>query len=114
MERIETDPANWQAIHEGMKGVANNMDGTAFTVFGNYPYCTVAAKTGTAQTGYTDASDNGSFVCFAPADDPQIAIAVYGEKVDGGSYLAPVARAILDAYFGLDTGDVDIFENQLS
>lgn len=93
----------------GMKLVAQESGGTAYSTFKNYPI-SVAAKTGTAEGVGTS---NGAFICFAPADDPQIAIAVYGEHVKGGSYLAPVARAIMDVYFGLDTGDVDNFENQL-
>lgn len=95
---------------DGMKRVAQESGGTAYSTFKNYPI-SVAAKTGTAETGAS--LTNGAFICFAPADDPQIAIAVYGEKCKGGSYLAPVAKAILDVYFGLDTGDVDNFENQL-
>ncbi len=94
---------------EGMKMVAQESGGTAYSTFKNYPV-SVAAKTGTAEGVGTS---NGAFICFAPADDPQIAIAVYGEHVKGGSYLAPVAKAIMDVYFGLDTGDVDNFENQL-
>lgn len=95
---------------DGMKRVAQESGGTAYSTFKNYPI-SVAAKTGTAEGVGTS---NGAFICFAPADDPQIAIAVYGEHVKGGSYLAPVAKAILDVYFGLDSGDVDSFENQLS
>lgn len=97
---------------EGMKRVASNPSGTAYSTFKNYPI-SVAAKTGSAQHG-GEGPLNGAFICFAPADDPQIAIAVFGEKIGGGSYLAPVAKAILDAYFGINTGDVDIFENQVS
>lgn len=93
----------------GMKMVAQESGGTAYSTFKDYPI-SVAAKTGTAEGVGTS---NGAFICFAPADDPQIAIAVYGEHVKGGSYLAPVAKAIMDVYFGLDTGDVDNFENQL-
>ncbi len=94
---------------EGMKKVAQESGGTAYSTFKNYPV-SVAAKTGTAEgVGLS----NGAFICFAPADDPQIAIAVYGEHVQGGSYLAPVAKAILDVYFGLETREVDNFENQL-
>ena len=98
---------------EGMQKVAQESGGTAYGTFQNYPI-PVAAKTGTAQIGGGDGSSNGAFICYAPANDPQIAIAVFGEKVDGGSYLAPVAKAILDSYFGLDSGDVDILENQVS
>lgn len=105
-----TDEAR-EMYMDGMKKVAQESGGTAYSTFKNYPI-SVAAKTGTAQIA--SGSSNGAFICFAPADNPQIAIAVYGEKVDGGSYLAPVAKAILDAYFGLNTGDVDNFENGLN
>jgi penicillin-binding protein 2 len=97
---------------EGMKLVASSPYGTAYSTFKNYPIA-VAAKTGSAQHG-GEGPLNGAFICFAPADDPQIAIAVFGEKIGGGSYLAPVAKAILDAYFGLNSGDVDNFENGLN
>ena len=93
----------YQAVLDGMIRVTSESGGTAYSTFWDYPI-TVAAKTGTAQTGYTDASDNGSFVCFAPADDPQIAIAVYGERAGHGSSVAAVARAILDAYFNVGQG----------
>ena len=97
---------------EGMKRVANSPYGTAYSTFKNYPIA-VAAKTGSAQHG-GQGPLNGAFICFAPAENPQIAIAVFGEKIGGGSYLAPVAKAILDAYFGLNSGDVDNFENGLN
>ncbi len=97
---------------EGMKLVASSPYGSAYSTFKNYPIA-VAAKTGSAQHG-GEGPLNGAFICFAPADDPQIAIAVFGEKIGGGSYLAPVAKAILDAYFGLNSGDVDNFENGLN
>lgn len=95
---------------DGMIRAAMESGGTAYSTFRDYPI-TVAAKTGTAEGVGTS---NGAFICFAPADDPQIAIAVYGEHVKGGSYLAPVARSILDVYFGLNSGDVDNIENELN
>ena len=94
-----------------MKLVASNWEGTAYSTFGSYPI-QVAAKTGTAEST-AGASANGAFVCFAPADDPQIAIAIYGEKAGGGGKLAPVAKEILDMFFGFSTGDTDSLENQL-
>ena len=93
----------YKAVVEGMIKVTSETGGTAYGTFWDYPIA-VAAKTGTAQTGYTNASDNGSFVCFAPADDPQIAIAVYGERAGHGSSVAAIARAILDAYFNVGQG----------
>ena len=99
---------------EGMYRVTTGMFGTARSAFANYPI-KVAAKTGTAETGIAGTSDHGAFVCYAPLDDPQIAIAVYVEKGGHGSTLATVARSILDAYFDVEiVGDVNSFENQIS
>jgi cell division protein FtsI/penicillin-binding protein 2 len=64
---------------EGMKRVANSPYGTAYSTFKNYPIA-VAAKTGSAQHG-GQGPLNGAFICFAPAENPQIAIAVFGEKI---------------------------------
>ena len=98
----------------GMFMVANESGGTAYSTFRNYPI-TIAAKTGTAQNGQYRASDNGAFVCYAPYENPQIAIAVYGEKAGHGSTLATVAKSILDIYFEVgEIGDVNTFENKLS
>ena len=98
---------------DGMIKVTSESGGTAYGTFKNYPI-TVAAKTGTAQTGKSG-SDNGAFVCFAPAENPQIAIAIYGEKAGHGSTLSKIAKAMLDNYFEIGTvGDVNIYENQLN
>ena len=103
-----------EAIMIGMEKCANESGGTARKIFGNYPI-KVAAKTGTAQTGVKDFSDNGAFVCYAPADDPQIAVVVYGERAGHGSSLGNVAKAVLDAYFGFgEYGDIIVGENQVS
>lgn len=85
-------------IHDGMVLAAK--EGTAATYLSNYPVA-VAAKTGTAQHG-SGGSDNASFICFAPADDPQIAIAIYVEKGAQGGNLGQIARAMLDEYFARD------------
>jgi len=88
--------------------------GTAHATFQNYPV-KIAAKTGTAETGIDGTSANGAFVCWAPLDDPQIAIAVYVEKGGHGSTLASIAKRMLDVYFDVDVvGDVNVFENQIS
>ena len=104
----------YHAYTYGMYLVANETKGTAYSTFKNYPI-TVAAKTGTAQGGNTNASDNGAFVCYAPADNPRIAIAIYGEKAGHGSTLTTIARDILDVYFEVgEVSDVTSLENKLS
>jgi penicillin-binding protein 2 len=102
------------AYRTGMYMAAHQRGGTAYSIFKNYPV-KVCCKTGTAQHGGgTKASDHGSFICFAPMDDPQIAIAIYGEKISSGGALSTVARSILDVYFDVDTiGDVITNENQI-
>ena len=101
-------------VKEGMYKVCNESGGTAYRTFSDYPI-KVAAKTGTAQTGIIGTSDNGAFVCFAPVDDPQIAIAVYVEKGGHGSTIAVIAKSIMDVFFEVgEIGDVVTYENQLS
>ena len=103
----------YSAVVEGMKGVAHTYDGTAWETFMGYPI-TICAKTGTAETGYIVGSDNGAFICFAPAENPQIAIAIYGENAGHGSTMAQVAKAILDVYFAVDEeNSTETFENLL-
>ncbi len=104
------------AYSQGMTMVTGQSGGTAYSTFKNYPI-EVAGKTGTAQTARSNMgySDNGAFVCYAPAADPQIAIAVYGEQAGHGSSLATIAKAILDVKFEVgEIGDVPTYENQLS
>ena len=114
MSQLDISDEAYQAYSEGMQRVASESGGTAYSTFKNYPIA-VCAKTGTAQTGSLTGSDNGAFVCYAPADDPQIAIVVYGEKAGHGSAMAGIAKAILDRYFDVgEIGDVPSYENQLS
>ena len=113
LNRFDMSDEAYEAVSTGMEKCANESGGTARKIFQGYPV-TVCAKTGTAQTDIKDASDNGAFVCYAPAEDPQIAIAVYGEKAGHGSSLGEIARSVLDAYFGVNSGEESVTgENQL-
>ena len=99
VSEYEISDTAYEAVIEGMKLAAN--EGTARTWFGDYSI-QVCAKTGTAQHG-SGGSDNASFMVFAPADDPVIAIVVYVEKGAQGGNLGSVAAKILDYYFSDDT-----------
>ena len=92
---VEWSDAAISAVKEGM--IAVGKTGTARASFASAPY-TVACKTGTAQTGIEGASDHGTFIAYAPADNPEIAIAVVVEN-GTSSASASVARQVLDAYF---------------
>ncbi len=111
LSTMEISDEAFATYSKGMFMVANQSGGTAYSAFKNYPI-DIAAKTGSAQV--VGGSSNGAFVCYAPADDPQIAIVVYGEKIGGGSRMAEVAKAMLNVYFGIDVSDSDNFENQVS
>ena len=57
----------------------------------------IAGKTGTAQNPH--GKDHALFVCFAPYEKPEIAIAVVVENVGFGStYAAPIAKKLIEAY----------------
>jgi len=87
-----------QAIREGM--IQATQIGKTADPFGESYYpITVAAKTGTAQHGDGSQSDNASLVCYAPAEDPQIAIAIYVENGAVGGKLANIAMKVFDEYF---------------
>lgn len=63
----------------------------------------VASKTGTPQT--STATVNSTFICFAPAENPEIAIAVIIEKGWQGYTAAPVAKEIISYYFENDSSE---------
>jgi penicillin-binding protein 2 len=97
LREIEMADSTVRALQLGLLGVTRP-GGTAHSVFRGYPV-DVAGKTGSVQVG--NRPNNGVFVCYAPFDDPQIAVAVVVEKGGAGSTVAPIARDILDVYFRL-------------
>jgi len=106
----------YMAYSEGMQLVAHDKEGTAQKTFLEYPV-RVCAKTGTAEHDAGEGvSDHGGIIVYAPANDPQIAIAVYGEQAGHGSSMANIAKDILDAwFFNADIpGDVVTDENRVS
>lgn len=99
LNTVQADEEVWDAVREGMVSVSRDTTyGSSRYYLGAYPI-TVASKTGSPQShGATDAT----FICYAPAEDPQIAIAVVIENGASGQKAAPVAVEILDEYFGLN------------
>ena len=94
LNTIDISDENLRAVKEGMKGL---VEGTLSPYFRN---CVVSAgaKTGTSQVR-ADTKNHGVFVCFAPYDDPEIAVAIAIERADAGAALASTAVNILNAYF---------------
>lgn len=99
---IPVQESTLAAIRTAMVAVAADREGTAHETFLDFPI-PVACKTGTAETGFEDiSSSNALFICYAPADNPQVAIAQIVEKGVWGSNTAGIARDLLEAYFGLE------------
>ena len=111
---FEISDTTYETYMTGMKMVANVSGGTGYSKLKDC-VVEVAAKTGTAEHGLgRKYSSHGAIICFAPADDPQIAVAIYGEKAAHGSTLGMAAATIINAYFSGDESTVTSAENQLS
>ena len=110
---MKISDATYNAYVEGMVAVVSGSYGTARETMKGLSI-KVAGKTGTAQTGMLG-SDHGAFVCFAPAENPEIAICVYGEKAAHGATLGLCAKAIIEYYFDnrTEAGSVTAYENTL-
>ncbi|MDM7830178.1 peptidoglycan D,D-transpeptidase FtsI family protein [Cellulomonas edaphi] len=92
-------PGTASALKEMMLGVVESGTGTAAKISG----VQVAGKTGTAQNAEGQAP-HAWFTAFAPADKPQVAVAVIvehggsaGNEATGGRVAAPIARAVIEA-----------------
>jgi penicillin-binding protein 2 len=93
---LDLSPRDLASVRESMVAVVNDAGGTGGTA--KVDSVLVAGKTGTAQNPH--GNDHALFICFAPARDPEIAVAVLVENAGHGSTeAAPVARKVLQAYF---------------
>jgi len=90
------DPSVIKTVQAGMRMVVT--DGSAHSIFPNFPI-EVAGKTGTAQF-LDNQKTHAWFECYAPYDNPQIAVIVLVEGGgEGFDIAAPVAKNILQYYF---------------
>jgi penicillin-binding protein 2 len=101
LERIEwIREDHLDVVKKGMEGAL--IEGGA-RFYGNIPDIQVAGKTGTAQNPHGE--NHGWFIAYAPADDPQIAIAVLTENSGFGSISAtPIASLVMEQYL---TGEIN-------
>ena len=95
LSTVDIHPENLNAVKMGMLSLTT--DGSvkkAFDALG----VKVGAKTGTAQVN-SKKEGNALFICFAPYDDPEIAMALVVEYGAHGSHMGPIAADILSYYF---------------
>jgi penicillin-binding protein 2 len=115
LRQLDYTPKQLQTVKEGMFAVVNELRGTGRRA--QIDGVTVAGKTGTSQvvrrlsdeeeellTGDEDIPyrqrSHALFVAYAPAENPEIAVAVVVEHgQSGGAVAAPIARDIISRYF---------------
>lgn len=101
-DTLDAKPEFLNAIKAGMKEVVSGEDGTAakyFKDFNKEYLKKIGGKTGTAEVSEVDLENNSWFVCFAPYDDPEIAIVSYVPNGFTGGYSSWIAQDILTYYF---------------
>lgn len=110
MSTVEIKDENLDAVKAGMLALTTR--GSVSRHFVNLPF-QVGAKTGSAQVN-GQAEANAVFVCFAPFDKPEVAIALVVEHGGSGSELGAMAADILSYYFSSqETRDEAPTENTL-
>lgn len=104
LRTVDLQPDVLATVREGMCGAVSDENlGTGYYVFNNRdeprPNYVACGKTGTAEAGDRP---NAWFIAFAPADAPQIAVVVAVPRAgrEGSEVAAPIARRILDNFFG--------------
>lgn len=112
LSTVDSADYNFAAVQQGMYLLAhdpNSSSSVVYQAFNNYSYngeyIGVAVKTGTSQLG-EDKTNNAVFICYAPFDDPEIAVAIVVERGQSGANCTGIAKDILDAYFSI--GDKDV------
>ncbi len=111
-EPIGLTPAQRAALIDGMVGCTTTGTAKTLTSIEGYRIAGVhiAGKTGTPQKdvfrdGKASKINYAWFICFAPAENPEIAVAIAiegdtpGETFGGGEHAAPIADAVLKKYF---------------
>jgi penicillin-binding protein 2 len=102
---VDIDPETRGVILAGLHDAAMAPGGTSYDIFGGFPV-EVAGKTGTAET--SSGFDQSWYVALAPADDPEVVVAVTIERGGfGAEAAAPAASQILEEYFEIKPGKVE-------
>lgn len=103
------DTAHFEKAVKGMYMAVNGggaAGGTGFSA--RVDGLEICGKTGTAQN--PRGADNSVFICFAPKDDPKIAIAVYVENAGfGATWASPIASLMIEKYL---IGDISSAERK--
>ena len=93
--KLDVNSYNLKVVQNAMRNVVASDYGTAYYSFLDFPL-SIAAKTGTAENS---GSDHCVFICYAPFEKPEVAVAVLLEHGAKGAFAMDVAKDLLNAYF---------------
>lgn len=101
----KVDTVHFPKVIGGMYRAVNSGYGSGGTAsVAAVPGLDICGKTGTAQNPRGD--DNSVFICFAPKDNPKIAVAAYVENGGfGATWAAPIASLLVEKYLNGDISD---------
>lgn len=102
------DTSHFHKVIEGMYLAVNAAPGTGGTArLAHVEGLEICGKTGTAQNPH--GKDNAVFICFAPRENPKIAIAAYIENAGfGGTWAAPIASLLAEKYINGEISRPDL------
>ena len=93
----KVDSVHFPKMVRGMWKAVNTFGDGATANVAYVPGLNICGKTGTAQNPH--GKDNSVFICFAPMDDPKIAVAAYIENAGyGASWASPIASLLVEKY----------------
>ncbi len=105
------DTLNFKKIIQGMYLAVNAPPGSGATATrAAVPGLDICGKTGTAQNPH--GKDHSVFICFAPKDNPKIAVAAYIENAGfGATWAAPIASLLVEMYLNgkVARGDLEAY-----
>jgi len=103
--------STYNTNNQGMIGVIGDTKATIYPYYKDFGF-DIAGKTGTPETGLEsqNKSSHGVFICYAPAENPQIAVSVVLEHGVWGTNAAILASDVVKKYFGMNVDDIAVYE----
>lgn len=110
----KVDTTHFPKVIKGMWRAVNSGFGSGATAsIAEVPGLDICGKTGTAQVPH--GADNSVFICFAPMDNPQIAVAAYVENGGfGATWAAPIASLLVERYLNGEVARKDLEQRMLT
>lgn len=107
------DTSHFHKVIQGMWQAVNSEHGAGGTArLAHVEGLDICGKTGTAQNPH--GKDNAVFICFAPRENPKIAIAAYIENAGfGGTWAAPIASLMIEKYLNGEISRKDLEQRMI-